>query len=1748
MDTGCQRTCLGENFLRRHPNLYNNPIAPHKGRTVSIDGSKVETIGVMNVRFRINGSFYRINARIVRNLVYDFVLGWDFFTKYKCSIHPAEGHLQLENKKVPLIPNSLAVSSSHFSLAEDTVIPPLSKMITQAAFYINPADNITTSDTVEVQPLRENSATVAVGRCISKVNEGRFAVELLNPFDTSLNVKASAILGHVSFTTDEELDGYIEETDITLSYGGEDSGYESEGEEPENDLDTAAASKPARPPGKPPDAKPEVAEPLQELKVDYSTIAEEAKPRLEELKHLLEVKHAKVFSKNERDRGRTDICTYQANVKPGPPIVIRPYRTTPVLQDEMDRQVHDMIADGLVSHSTSPFSAPVLMVKKKMPGQWRLCTDFRKINARSERVVYPLPRIDDTLRKLRSPRFFSTMDLLKGFWQVPIAKEDRKYFAFSTGTLHVEYNVMPMGAVNSTATMQALMALILRGLPPEHIICFLDDILIASETLDDHLHHIDLVLTALGRSGLKLNPQKCLFAQESVSCLGHQLSRDGIAPDPANLAKIKKWKPPTNISEIRSFLGLTGYYRQMIRGYAEIAAPLTDLTKDEKEWKWTEKEQQAFETLRDYLTSDTIMSYPDFSKPFWVKTDASKHSVGFVLTQKDGKEERVIAYGSKKLTETQRGYCTYDREFLGVITAIRTYSHYLRHSKFFVVTDHRPLLNVRNIDPKTDATGRRVRWSIELNLYDFDIIYKKGRKHSDADAMSRLDGHEDYAEEDDLAASSEKGADCALMGLQDNDTITAFELISVEEKRKRLAQAQNADPIIKEVKTLVTRGDPLPADFRDTFYRTNFSRLVVQDDILYRKAYNGSAGLPILQAVLPSALVPEVLKDAHGTIFSGHPGHKRMVDILLRHVTWPGIFGDVKKHVKECPQCDIASQPNPPAKTDLQSMNPEYVFEHVCCDLIELPPARGWKYICVFMDVFSRHVSLYKFRDKSTLTFTRALDDYVSRMGCPTKLTCDNGAEFCSELVDAVTKVLGIKKRTSVVYRPQTQGMVERMNRQLIDQLTKRLNQFGNSWPEHMHYVALAHNASPASRTGETPNLVFFGRELPIPSFVDLSTNTLRSKQVKEYVDEIKRRAKMVNEAVRAHSVKQSEKSAERYNKGMKHTPHEVGDLVYFKQIPKDRTKLDPKYAGPVQITDRSTRSSGEAGTRYTLKYKDGETILRHYDQLKKVHANLKEPISTGELPLKPTPKISLVPFRAQWDSEDDDPPSSPDMPIARRTRSRKIQLQAPNVTAIREGHGEPQAYNQHALTPTSCIMDAPLEPLLMTPILIAQCSTTFSPQAAAAPNTSQLPVSSTPATPALIGPMLGPLVTTAAAIISPCSSVLQMPAGITTPMLSPLILHTGTIQATPPGVVVSSPTMTDQSEPLSENDLLDMNVDSDPASLSWESEWEQNLVEQGLWDRTPPPVNTTPEVEDNNVRHLTAALVPSRSPSSKGSTPEVTQDTMIRVPTPSPQPTNQLAATDTPQPLAQSDLPRTREAVPRASPDIPQPMAQASTSGANKDSDSPDPSEGNSQEEPLSSSKSDDFLYFLDTYSKEKEEEGNSEGKVDIINYKKFEFRRERPANRDKNYQWWICRHKHRYRCPSKLKMFVPHPQHITLDSHVIEYVDHNHAPYRMRTYGKANISIIRDNHGRRSVSTDRLHLSLSRLNSQDLAEDFDSEVLEERAQSTPADKQTAKEEAPLDEEDYTDVVVDTSEVDARGYPIRKISRRIRGLAPVSI
>ena len=371
-----------------------------------------------------------------------------------------------------------------------------------------------------------------------------------------------------------------------------------------------------------------------------------------------------------------------------------------------------------------------------------------------------------------------------------------------------------------------------------------------------------------------------------------------MSKDPSNVDKIKAWSAPSNAKKLKTFLGLTGYYRHFVKDYSKIAQPLTDLTHDDVKWNWRPEHQQAFEKLRNILISDQIMSYPDFTKPFVIKSDASLSAIGYVLTQVVDGRERVISYGSKKLSVPQKNWCTYDREYWALLCAIRANTHYLRHSKFTAITDHRPLLSWRKVDPKKDPTGRRTRWAIELSCYDFELLYKAGRIHSDADALSRLGG------DDDEIASDDEEAAFALLGMDSPDEYSAVRLNASPNGMEALRQAQEQDSTISEVKKFVKHRRRIPHSFPEAWYFKNSSWLTMRNGILYRKSYSETAHAQVLQAIIPDSMRYEVLSDLHGDYLSGHPGPEKMLTKVKRYAIWPSIHRNVVKFMENRKACD----------------------------------------------------------------------------------------------------------------------------------------------------------------------------------------------------------------------------------------------------------------------------------------------------------------------------------------------------------------------------------------------------------------------------------------------------------------------------------------------------------------------------------------------------------------------------------------------------------------------------------------------------------------------------------------------------------------------------------------------------------------------------------------------------------------------------------------------------------------------------
>ncbi|KAJ1704357.1 hypothetical protein LUZ63_004136 [Rhynchospora breviuscula] len=405
------------------------------------------------------------------------------------------------------------------------------------------------------------------------------------------------------------------------------------------------------------------------------------------------------------------------------------YMCFTVLTPEPDNTLSPPHTSGAIRPSQSAFSSPVLLVKKK-DGTWRFCVDYRALNAATIRDRFPIPTVDELLDELHGASVFSKLDLRSGYHQIRIHEPDIHKTAFRTHHGHFEFVVMPFGLCNAPSTFQALMNEVFQPLLRKFIVIFFYDILIYSCSLEAHLQHLHQVFQILHDNQLFVKSSKCTFAASEIAFLGHIISAVGVAANPSKLSAVSAWPPPNNQRQLRSFLGLTGYYRHFVSHYASIAAPLTDLlTKDG--FHWSHKEQEAFEQLKMAIMTAPVLSLPDFNRPFIVETDASEVGIGAVLSQ----DKHPIAFYSKKVSPLMQGKSTYIREMFAIQSAVMKWRQYLLGRHFIIRTDHRSLHHMLQ---QTVQTPEQQQFCSKLVGYDFSIEYKPGPSNAAADALSRV--------------------------------------------------------------------------------------------------------------------------------------------------------------------------------------------------------------------------------------------------------------------------------------------------------------------------------------------------------------------------------------------------------------------------------------------------------------------------------------------------------------------------------------------------------------------------------------------------------------------------------------------------------------------------------------------------------------------------------------------------------------------------------------------------------------------------------------------------------------------------------------------------------------------------------------------------------------------------------------------------------------------------------------------------
>ena len=442
---------------------------------------------------------------------------------------------------------------------------------------------------------------------------------------------------------------------------------------------------------------------------------------------------AEAFSKNEDDLGCTHLGQHEINTGFTLPVKQRPRRIPLAFKGEEEKAIEDLKRKQVIRESTSPWASPIVMVRKSN-GQARPCIDYRSLNKQTVRDSYPLPRIQDCLDAAAGAKYFSTFDLTSGYHQIPVKEEDIYKTAFITKYGLFEFVKMPFGLCNSSSTFQRIMERALKGLNWKTCLIYIDDIIVYANSFEEHMERVREVLIRIIEAKLKLKPEKCQLLCEEVEFLGHVLNKDGVKPNPKNVEKLLKIERPKNQKQVRQFIGLATYYRKYIKDFAKIAQPLHNLTHKDVKFIWSDECESAFKSLKEMLSTSDIVSYPNDEDEYILDTDASNYALGAVLSQMQNGKERVIAYGSRTLNKNEKNYCVTDKELLAVKEFVEHFRQYLLGRTFTIRTDHQALVWLLSMkEPK----ARTARWIEILSAYHFNIEYRAGGKHTNADSLSR---------------------------------------------------------------------------------------------------------------------------------------------------------------------------------------------------------------------------------------------------------------------------------------------------------------------------------------------------------------------------------------------------------------------------------------------------------------------------------------------------------------------------------------------------------------------------------------------------------------------------------------------------------------------------------------------------------------------------------------------------------------------------------------------------------------------------------------------------------------------------------------------------------------------------------------------------------------------------------------------------------------------------------------------------
>jgi transposase InsO family protein len=957
--------------------------------------------------------------------------------------------------------------------------------------------------------------------------------------------------------------------------------------------------------GELPRADPDAVEPTREDFMTQMAIDPELPSEAREQLANLLWKHRAVFLP-PRKLGLAALPPHEIHTASARPMSTPPYRVGPAKQEVIDQEVQELLDQGCIQPSMSPWASPVVLVKKP-DGKWRFCCDYRRLNQITERDVYPLPRVQDTLHMLGGKKYFTTVDLLSGFWQIPMEENSRQKTAFVTMKGLWEWKVMPMGVCNAPSTFQRAMDTVLASLKWAKCLVYLDDILVYGETFEEHLANLGAVLERLESHRLYIKPKKCTFGSTSTTHLGHVVTGEGLRPLSRHIDAVKEFPRPTTKTKLKSFLGLTSYYRTFVPRYAANTAPLRKLLgKDippNVEALWNDACEASFEHIKTALTTAPLLAYPDWTKAFTLRTDASIDGLGAVLMQ-GGK---VIAYLSRSLSPAEAKYDTRELECLAVIYACENLKPYLQNNRSFVVqTDHR---NLKWLMSVRHDSGRLARWALRLSEYPFVLEHISGSENEVADALSRAPWHpvcfvgrghfahqnhprittvtwepktiEPIPTREELILAQRRDPFCQelRLRLQDQQEVLDKEALAdpEEEDTAMVPPSDEASPVV-------------PAEVSGTGVNSS-ARFCLENNILVRITPASDTCEERKLIVVPAIFYRTVLYSVHNSALGGHIGRDRTMKKLRQFYWWRHMGRDARKWIKTCQECQQAKATKPDNKGYLVRRAPtDHPFEIISMDLLGPFPisVHGNRWSLTVIDSFTNWCIFIPVPNKESTTIAEALLKHVVlEHGAFSCLLSDREPTLAASAVSSLIRLLKARRIFTSAYHPQSNGQCERIHRFINAALRTYMSKAASirDWESALKCAEWSYRTTALKGSEYTPYFLLYGRHPVFPeSFVTHEPKLHISCH--DYLQQIQKEMAQAYDELAIIHEKLRTSQKEDYDKHRQDQSFAVGDLCLMYRTPLECSKLCFSWKGPFEIVAKHSPVS------YTLKsVQTGATI-----------------------------------------------------------------------------------------------------------------------------------------------------------------------------------------------------------------------------------------------------------------------------------------------------------------------------------------------------------------------------------------------------------------------------------------------------------------------------------------------------------------------------------------------------------------------------